>query len=84
LYKKCLRPSSGSDLDGDLYFVCWEKSLIWRGKDRKPGDYDTPPKDEQRSQESLISREMIIDFFLEFMHNDYKLGQIADTHVRPR
>lgn len=33
---------SGSDLDGDIYFVCWDPELIPKGTS-KPMDYTPEP-----------------------------------------
>ncbi len=35
---------SGSDLDGDQYFVSWEPRLIFPGPSRKPMDFHKQPQ----------------------------------------
>jgi hypothetical protein len=67
---------SGSDLDGDLYFVTWEPSLL-PTKIESPMNYRSP-------QSKQIDRDVSIDdvqrFFVEFIEND-QLGRIANAHV---
>ena len=41
---------SGSDLDGDMYFVCWEKSLIPAGANKEAMDFTAPSKKECTKQ----------------------------------
>ncbi|XP_008778879.2 probable RNA-dependent RNA polymerase SHL2 [Phoenix dactylifera] len=70
--------ASGSDLDGDLYFVTWDENLIPPGKKSWiPMDY-TPakPKLEPRG----VTPRDIIDFFLKNMVNE-NLGVICNAHV---
>ena len=67
---------SGSDLDGDLYFVTWDERLI-------------PPREEEPMQYNAsaaveLSRPVLMSdvhkFMLDFMLND-QMGVIANTHV---
>lgn len=72
---------SGSDLDGDLYFVCWDSDLIpplsqWN---RPAMDYQgiTPPT---KIKASAITMDDLQEFFVDYIQND-NLGQIANAHV---
>ena len=67
---------SGSDLDGDLYFVTWDATLI-PDKVEEPAEYEAiPPK----NHGSKIEVENIIKFFVDFIEVD-QLGRIANSHV---
>lgn len=67
----------GSDLDGDLYFVGWDDSLFFKRND-PPGDYKPPPAFQSQSKD--VTRNDVIDFFVDFMENNH-LGEIANQHV---
>lgn len=70
--------ASGSDLDGDLYFVTWDKNLIPPSKTSwQPMDYDPAPAKEQPRQVTIAD---IIEFFSRNMVNDH-LGAICNAHV---
>ncbi|KAJ1283464.1 hypothetical protein BS78_03G130300 [Paspalum vaginatum] len=80
--KKGERPhaneASGSDLDGDLYFVTWDEKLIPPGKRSwNPMDY-SPAEAKQLPRQ--VSQHDIVDFFLKNMVNE-KLGPISNAHV---
>ncbi|CAN6478993.1 unnamed protein product [Victoria cruziana] len=67
---------SGSDLDGDVYFVCWDHELI-PPTQTSPMDYDpAPPKD--------LDRDVLIkdvqEYFANYMIND-SLGIISNAHT---
>ncbi|KAK8937273.1 putative RNA-dependent RNA polymerase SHL2 [Platanthera zijinensis] len=70
--------ASGSDLDGDLYFVTWEPSLIppskrsWIPMDYKPGESKLQPRD--------VTHQDIIDFFVKNIVSE-NLGVICNAHV---
>nr|AJA90762.1 RNA-dependent RNA polymerase 2 [Cycas revoluta] len=67
---------SGSDLDGDLYFVSWDELLI-------PPDQDQPMDYVGRQPIQLdheVTIEEIQEYFVNYMLND-SLGVIANTHV---
>ncbi|XP_073054635.1 RNA-dependent RNA polymerase 6 [Primulina eburnea] len=70
--------ASGSDLDGDLYFVGWDKNLIPPSKrsspamEYAPGEVKELPRDVRHSD--------IIDFFTKNMVNE-SLGAICNAHV---
>ncbi|WOK96399.1 hypothetical protein Cni_G05106 [Canna indica] len=67
---------SGGDLDGDLYFVCWDEKLIPPETDT-PMDY-TPPR--KRLMDHDVTLEEIQKFFVDYMLND-TLGVISTTHL---
>ncbi|PKA57860.1 putative RNA-dependent RNA polymerase SHL2 [Apostasia shenzhenica] len=70
--------ASGSDLDGDLYFVTWEPNLIPPSKQSwVPLDY-TPA--ESKLQPREVSHKDIIDFFVRNMVSE-SLGVICNAHV---
>ena len=67
---------SGSDLDGDLYFVTWETRLIPPAV-QDPMIYDsTPPIQEP----GTYGTDTLISFFRKFVTND-RLGQIDNCHM---
>jgi len=61
---------SGSDLDGDRYFVCWDQDLIPTMME-KPMDYDPP---ETKKSES-ITIDDVKRFFIDYIRNE-QLGII--------
>ncbi|KAJ4714891.1 RNA-dependent RNA polymerase [Melia azedarach] len=67
---------SGSDLDGDVYFVCWDPDLI------PPLQF--PPMDYSPAPERVLGREVTIEdveeYFVDYIVND-KLGIICNAHV---
>lgn len=67
---------SGSDLDGDLYFVSWDELLI-------PPEQD-PPMDYVGRQPIKLDHDVTIkeiqEYFVNYMLND-SLGVIANAHV---
>ncbi|KAF7033246.1 hypothetical protein CFC21_044365 [Triticum aestivum] len=70
--------ASGSDLDGDLYFVTWDEKLIPPGKRSwNPMDY-SPAEAKQLPRK--VTQSDIVDFFLKNMVNE-KLGPISNAHV---
>nr|XP_023929325.1 probable RNA-dependent RNA polymerase 1 [Quercus suber]POE89556.1 rna-dependent rna polymerase 1 [Quercus suber] len=67
---------SGSDLDGDLYFVCWDPDLIpprqiqpmeYIGAKTKPLDHD-------------VTIEEVQEYFVDYILND-RLGIIDNAHI---
>ncbi|XP_010254390.1 PREDICTED: RNA-dependent RNA polymerase 6-like [Nelumbo nucifera] len=70
--------ASGSDLDGDLYFVTWDEHLIPPSKqslvpmDYSPAEVKKLPRD--------VNHRDLIDFFMKSMVNE-KLGVICNAHV---
>ncbi|EPS62146.1 hypothetical protein M569_12646, partial [Genlisea aurea] len=80
--KKGERPhtdeASGSDLDGDVYFVTWDENLI------PPSKQSWPPMEYQSVPVRELSRQVthldIVEFFSRNMVND-NLGTICNAHV---
>uniref|UniRef100_A0A3Q7IMC2 RNA-dependent RNA polymerase n=1 Tax=Solanum lycopersicum TaxID=4081 RepID=A0A3Q7IMC2_SOLLC len=70
--------ASGSDLDGDLYFVAWDKNLIPPSKKSwMPMDY-APAEAKQLGRQ--IEHADIIHFFSKNMVQE-SLGEICNAHV---
>ncbi|XP_062503295.1 uncharacterized protein LOC134180209 [Corticium candelabrum] len=69
---------SGSDLDGDLYFVTWDRELI-PFVQYEPMDYQgiTPKPIEHPTS---IKTSDLHDFFIKYIKND-QLGPIANAHL---
>lgn len=67
---------SGSDLDGDLYFVSWDENLIPPMVD-PPQDYQGP---EEQELDRPVTTQDIVKYFVEFMVNN-SLGLISNAHV---
>ncbi|KAG5539159.1 hypothetical protein RHGRI_019648 [Rhododendron griersonianum] len=78
--QKGMRPHpnecSGSDLDGDLYFVCWDQDLI-PPKQIPPMDYTPAPT---KLLDHDVSMEEVEEYFTDYIVND-SLGIIAHAHV---
>ncbi|CAL5358959.1 unnamed protein product [Camellia sinensis] len=70
--------ASGSDLDGDLYFVTWDENLIPPSK-RSWVPMDYTPAEVKESPRTVTQRD-IIDFFSKNMVNE-NLGAICNAHV---
>ncbi|KAL0729941.1 hypothetical protein Bca4012_026034 [Brassica carinata] len=70
--------ASGSDLDGDLYFVAWDQRLIPPSKKSFPAMQYTPA--EETSKGRAVNHQDIIDFFVKNMANE-NLGTICNAHV---
>ncbi|KAJ3695634.1 hypothetical protein LUZ60_001011 [Juncus effusus] len=68
--------ASGSDLDGDLYFVTWDESLV-PPRSWVPMNYSAC---EVKNQTRKVQREDIIMFFMKNMVNE-NLGVICNAHV---
>jgi RNA-dependent RNA polymerase len=68
---------SGSDLDGDLYFVSYDQRTLPGGR-VKPMEYETTSSVEQMSREVQVAD--IIDFLADYFEKD-NLGQIANAHL---
>lgn len=70
--------ASGSDLDGDLYFVTWEEKLIPPSKtSAEPMDYT--PAEETKLPRNVTQKD-IINFFTKSIVNE-NLGAICNAHV---
>ena len=68
---------SGSDLDGDKYFVCWMEDLLPARDNYEAMDYSPQPKSDLGHD---IAAPDMIDFIAEFMSSD-RLGAIATAHL---
>ncbi|XEV03856.1 hypothetical protein FSHL1_009143 [Fusarium sambucinum] len=67
---------SGGDLDGDDFFVIWEKSLIPREWNYPPMNY-SPPKPTELERD--VNVDDLRNFFVKYLKND-KLPLIAISH----
>ncbi|KAK6495086.1 hypothetical protein TWF481_003114 [Arthrobotrys musiformis] len=67
---------SGGDLDGDIYHIWWEPSLMPRNIAR-PADF---PAVQALNYDNEVTQADIGKFFLDFMEND-KLGVISIAHM---
>ncbi|KAL5721913.1 RNA-directed RNA polymerase [Ranunculus cassubicifolius] len=78
--QKGIRPHpnecSGSDLDGDIYFVCWDPELI-PPREIQPMDYTPAPPTEL---DHNVTIEEVQEYFTSYMVND-SLGIIANAHT---
>ena len=74
---------SGSDLDGDEYFVCWEESLMPR-RDCEPADFYIEiikqPSDVEEPP-LAITETQINEFVFNYITKGSKLGQISNAHA---
>ncbi|XP_048318404.2 RNA-dependent RNA polymerase 1-like [Ziziphus jujuba] len=67
---------SGSDLDGDIYFVCWDPELIPRHQ-IEPMDYTPAPS---MLKDDDVTIEEVQEYFANYIVND-SLGIIANAHT---
>ncbi|TQD89626.1 hypothetical protein C1H46_024761 [Malus baccata] len=67
---------SGSDLDGDIYFVSWDPELI-RPRKFPPMDY-SPMQTKELDHEFTV--EEIADYFVDYTVSD-SLGRISNAHT---
>ncbi|XP_020089659.1 probable RNA-dependent RNA polymerase 1 [Ananas comosus] len=67
---------SGSDLDGDIYFVCWDPTLIPPCM-VSPMDYTQAPTE---TLDHDVSIEEVMEYFTNYIVND-SLGIIANAHT---
>ncbi|CAJ1932686.1 unnamed protein product [Sphenostylis stenocarpa] len=67
---------SGSDLDGDIYFVCWDPELI-PSHQIEPMDYTPAPTTELDHD---VRIEEVEEYFTNYIVND-SLGIIANAHT---
>jgi RNA-dependent RNA polymerase len=68
---------SGGDLDGDDYFVIWDKALLPREWNCDPMNYDAPKTRNLRRPVEIVD---LMKFFVRFMKND-SLSAIAHAHL---
>ncbi|XWS64066.1 hypothetical protein CRYUN_Cryun06bG0155200 [Craigia yunnanensis] len=78
--QKGIRPHpnecSGSDLDGDIYFVSWDPELI-PSKQIRPMDYSPAPT---MTLDHEVTIEEVEEYFTNYIVND-SLGIIANAHT---
>ncbi|KAG6426193.1 hypothetical protein SASPL_110412 [Salvia splendens] len=78
--QKGMRPHpnecSGSDLDGDIYFVCWDPDMI-PPKQFPPMDYDPAPATHLDRE---VTIEEVQEYFTNYILNE-SLGMIANAHI---
>ncbi|KAL0386113.1 UNVERIFIED_CONTAM: RNA-dependent RNA polymerase 1 [Sesamum radiatum] len=67
---------SGSDLDGDIYFVCWDPDLI-PPRQVPPMDYDPAPT---TGLDHDVTIEEVEEYFTNYIVND-SLGIISNAHT---
>ncbi|KAJ1418366.1 RNA-dependent RNA polymerase, eukaryotic-type [Sesbania bispinosa] len=67
---------SGSDLDGDIYFVCWDHDLI-PSRTEQPMDYTAAPNIDVGHD---VMIEEVEEYFTNYILND-SLGIIANAHT---
>jgi len=68
---------SGSDLDGDMYFVCWHNQLLPPGENKEPMNYEPKPK---QVLTMPVTESDMIDFIGSYIEGD-TLGVIANSHL---
>ncbi|XP_060070919.1 uncharacterized protein LOC132550843 [Ylistrum balloti] len=68
---------SGSDLDGDMYFVCWDKQMHPLGENKTAMDFQIPNKSKLPRPVQVSD---VTHFISEYIRND-QLGVIANAHV---
>jgi len=68
---------SGSDLDGDMYFVCWHSRLLPPGENKEPMNYEPKPK---QVLVRPVTESDMIDFIGSYINGD-KVGVIANSHL---
>lgn len=66
---------TGSDLDGDLFFVTWDPDLT-QFQPQDPMNFPSVPPGPNKP----VTLEAIAEFFLEYMTSDV-LGRVANTHL---
>uniref|UniRef100_A0A0V0IZ53 RNA-dependent RNA polymerase n=2 Tax=Solanum TaxID=4107 RepID=A0A0V0IZ53_SOLCH len=67
---------SGSDLDGDIYFVCWDQDMI-PPRQVQPMEYPPAPSIQLDHD---VTIEEVEEYFTNYIVND-SLGIIANAHV---
>ncbi|CAF1450391.1 unnamed protein product [Adineta ricciae] len=69
---------SGSDLDGDVYWVCWLPDLVPpRENQIEPLNYDTS---EKKLLDHAITMDDVAEFLIDYMANDF-LGELCNAHL---
>lgn len=69
---------SGSDLDGDVYWVCWLPDIVPKPENQiEPLTYDT---NEKKLLDHPITIDDVADFLIDYMANDF-LGELCNAHL---
>ena len=68
---------SGSDLDGDKYFVTWLDKLVPTRRNEEAMDFTAP---EKKTIERQVQVSDMIEFVSDYIKND-QLGIIANAHL---
>ena len=69
---------SGSDLDGDVYWVCWLPDIVPDPANQIEAlDYDTA---EKKLLDHAITMDDVADFLIDYMANDF-LGELCNAHL---
>jgi RNA-dependent RNA polymerase len=68
---------SGGDLDGDDFFIIWDKKLLPKEWNYHPMDYTAP---KPRELDIDVNVDHVRDFFVSYMKNDV-LGVVAYAHL---
>lgn len=72
---------SGSDLDGDIYFVTWNPDLVPPQHRQNPEAGSYPAVEPKlKPYGEPVTSEDLVDFFIDFAKND-NLGIIANMHL---
>lgn len=70
---------AGSDLDGDLYFVCWKPDLLLP-KDKGNHPAMEYAKDEKKLLDHPINKNDIAEYLKEYVKN-YDIGRVSHAHL---
>ena len=68
--------TAGSDLDGDMFSIIWDKNLF-PAESFPPMDYEGPPP---KILDRPVTIRDVTSFFCDFIQND-NLGPIANAHL---
>ena len=66
---------SGSDLDGDMYTIIWDKSFIPKNS-YEPSNYG----DHTFLSKEIVSLKDVVNFYIKYIRN-YHLGRISHAHM---
>ena len=70
---------SGSDLDGDNFFICWEERLIPKTH-FKETTIDDPVQPSAPQEGDEVGYDKMLDFFIDYVNYE-KLGQVDNSHL---
>ncbi|CAM5998907.1 unnamed protein product [Sphagnum balticum] len=74
---------SGSDLDGDNFFICWDPTLIPKSHEEAYVIDDPKTKDPTKmvnQDKKKPDYHQMLDFFVDYLNYE-KLGQIDNSHL---